>query len=135
MKRKIKSLQKASKVQSLKKDLAQWRLGAANREVSALEESRVEIIKALNGEAASFGPLAAIAARHAQALERKIDAAVRHRSAAQGDALDQGAKAKAIGEALAKARHQHEKHVERKTLGELIEQCLGASAQATDKVS
>ncbi len=131
MKKRLDALTRIGRVQALMHDLGRSRLHSIEREHAELADDLGAMFEALESGERAYGPAAGLAARHIQAVQRKLDQLVRDQDTARLIALKAGTRARLAELALETAAVAHRRHKERKELAELIERAIarrGASS-------
>lgn len=130
MKRKVKSLERLTRVQTMMHDLARHRHAAAELNKAALERKQADILAALGRDELGFGAIAAIATDCARRLDFEISAAEQELARRRRDFVRQGAKSKVAGELLSDARKSAVGRALRSELGEIVDALTRAKPQA-----
>lgn len=129
MRQKVKTLERLVRIQTLMRDVAQWRHAAAELEAKEIEQGWAEVLASLTRDQVAYGALGAAATRHAQKVEARLAGAMERRADAVSEAMRHGERARVMREALVEARGVLGKLDEHKTLTEIGEACLRGRKQ------
>jgi hypothetical protein len=124
MKKRLDALNRISRLQGKLRDLGQWRLSALEQEHADLSDDLQALFAALESGDLTYGPQAALSARTARALQRRIDALKAESERVRRKAETHGLRAKLAEEAAEAAAKAYREHKERKELAEVIEHAL-----------
>jgi hypothetical protein len=122
--KRVDSLARIGKLASQMHALDRWRLGAVERERTALGDDLKAVFDAIEGSELAFGPQALFGARHARTLQQRLDALRRESERMERIARAHGVRAKLAERAAETADAVWREKEERKALAELIERTL-----------
>ena len=125
MKRKrADSLSRLSQLQAKMRDLGRWRLTALEQERAQLSDDLMSVFAALEAGELAYGRQAALSARRARALQKRIDELEGQSERARRKAETHAIRAKLAESAAEAAAKAHRQERERKELAELIERTV-----------
>jgi hypothetical protein len=124
MKKRADALSRMARVQTTMRDLGQWRLSALERQHAELSDDLLSLFGALDSGDFAYGRQAALTARRARALQRRIDDLKGESERVRRKAETDGLRAKLAEDAAEAAAKAYREHKERKELAELIERTL-----------
>lgn len=133
MKRKVKSLERLTKVQRMIHELARHKHKAAEIKKASLEQKQAEVLGALGGTDLGFGPIAAVASKYARRLDMEITSAAHDVVRYRQESIREGGKAKAAKELLRDARKMAGDRTLRAELAEIIDALAKGTPQAQEQ--
>jgi hypothetical protein len=123
MKKRLDGLTRAGRLQAKMRDLGQWRLSALEREQTALGED-LQALFAVLTEDLAYGAQAALSARRARTLQKRLDALKKESEIARREAETHAIRARLAEEAAEAAAKAYRQLKERKELALVIECAL-----------
>ncbi len=124
MKKRVDALNRMVRVQTKMRDLGQWRVSALERERADLRDDLRSLFGALETCDLAHGWQAALTARRARALMKRIDDLEGESERVRRKAETDGRRARLAEDAAETAAKVYREHTERKALAELIERAL-----------
>ncbi len=124
MKKRVEALTRMGRLQARMHDLGQWRLSALEREHADLSEDLRSLFTALESADLAYDGQAALSARRATTLLKRIDLLKTESERVRRKAETHGLRAKLAEDAAEAAKKAYREHKERHELAELIERAL-----------
>jgi len=128
MKKRHEALSRMSRLQARLRDLGQSRLSALDREQADLSDDLKSLLASLESSDLAYGAQAALGARRAHALQKRIDALRDESDRVRRRAETHELRAKLAENAAEAAAKAYRERKERKELADLIERALARRA-------
>jgi hypothetical protein len=125
MKKRLDTLTRIGRFQTLMHDVGRWRLDALERQQAGLNDDLKGAFEMLEAEAIAYGAQAGLVARRIRALQLRLDQLTREQETARRSVLTHGTRAKLAELAIEAAALSYRRLNERKELAEIIERAIG----------